>query len=112
MITLPSAPKLSSETTATYGAMSPFLVRRGDGTLHKERRSVRQHGRDHTGNFTQVRAVVRRKTLLLLWCIDGGKMVVDVVHLPGKVALGRKWLRAYECGRVRTLPTVAMGLLL
>ena len=28
------------ETTTTYGAMSPFLVRRGDGTLHKEQKSV------------------------------------------------------------------------
>ena len=40
--------------------------------LHKERRSVTQHGGDHTGSFTQVRAAARRKTLLLLWWIDGG----------------------------------------
>ena len=26
--------------------------------------------------FTQVRATMRRKTLLLLWWIDGGKVVV------------------------------------
>ena len=55
----------------TYGATSHFLVQRGDGTLHKEQRSMRQHDRDHTGNFTQVRAVVRRKTLLCF----GGLMV-------------------------------------
>ena len=36
-----------------------------------------QHDRDHTGFFTQVRAAVRRKTLLLLWWIDGGKVVVE-----------------------------------
>ena len=27
--------------------------------------------------FTQVRAVVRRKTLLLLWWIDGGKVMME-----------------------------------
>ena len=48
---LPGAPKMSWETTATYGTKSPFLVRRGDGTLHKERKSVEQHGRDHTGSI-------------------------------------------------------------
>ena len=51
--------------------------------------------------FTQGRAAVRRKTLLLLWCIDGGNMVANVAHLPGKVTLGRECLCAYECVRVR-----------
>jgi hypothetical protein len=55
----------------------PLLVRRGICTLHKERRNITQHDRDHTSNFTQVRAAARRKTLLLLWWIDGGKMVVQ-----------------------------------
>ena len=41
--------------------------------LHKVQTSVGQHDRDHRGNFTQVRAAVRRKTLLMLWWIDGGK---------------------------------------
>ena len=45
------------------------------GTLHKERRSVVQHDRDHRGSFTQVRAAARRKTLLLLWLIDGRTVV-------------------------------------
>jgi hypothetical protein len=45
--------------------------------LHKEQKNVGQHGRDHTGNFTQVRDAARHKTLLLLWWIDGGKMVVQ-----------------------------------
>ena len=69
---LPSAPKMLWETTTTYGAMSPFWFSGGMGTLHKERRSVTQHSRDHTGSFTKVRAVARHKTLLLLWWIDDG----------------------------------------
>ena len=67
---------MSWETTATYGAMSPFWFGGRMGTLHKERRSVTQHDRDHTDSFTQVRAAARRKTLLLLWWIDGGMSVV------------------------------------
>ena len=59
------------------GPGGPLLVRQGDVALHKEQTSVGQHDRDHTGNFTQVRAAVRRKTLLLLWWIDGGKVVVE-----------------------------------
>ena len=66
-----------------------LLVQQGDVTLHKEQTSVGQHDRDHTGSFTQVRAAVRRKTLLLLWWIDGGKMVVVIASLPGRVASGR-----------------------
>ena len=54
------------------GREGPVLV-----ALHKEQTSVGQHNRDHTGSFTQVRAAVRRKTLLLLWWIDGGKVVVE-----------------------------------
>ena len=55
----------------------PLLVRRGGVALHKEQRTARQHGMDHTGNLTQVRATVRRKTLLLLWWSDSGKVVVE-----------------------------------
>ena len=65
------------ETTATYGTRRPLAGSAGGVALHKEQTSVRQHGRDHTGSFTQVRAVVRRQTLLLLWWIDGGKVVVE-----------------------------------
>ena len=45
--------------------------------LHKEQKNVGQHGRDHTSSFTQVQAATRRKTLLLLWWIDGGKVVAE-----------------------------------
>ena len=76
--------------------------------MHKERRSVTQHGRDHTGSFTQVRAAARRKTLLLLWWI----MVENASLLPGRVASGREELRVYECEGVRIISTVTMGLLL
>ena len=38
----------------------------GGVVLHKEQKSVGQHGKDHTGDFTQVRSTVRCKTLLLL----------------------------------------------
>ena len=58
----------------------------GGVALHKEHTNVRQHDRDHTGSFTQVRVAVRRKTLLLHWWTDDGKMVVLVVRLPGMVA--------------------------
>ena len=54
-----------------------MLVRQGGNTLHKEQTSVGQHDRDHTCYFTQVRAAVRRQTLLLLWWIDGGKVVAE-----------------------------------
>ena len=83
-------PRIDQIVDSTSGCdLISFLVRRGDGTLHKEQRSVEQHGRDHEGNFTQVRAAMRRKTLLLLCWIDGGKMVVVVACLPGRVASGR-----------------------
>ena len=59
------------------GLEGPLLVQRGDVALHKEQTGVGQHGRDHTSNFTQVRAPLRRKTLLLLWWIDGGRVVVE-----------------------------------
>ena len=59
------------------GPGGPLLVRQGGVALHKEQTSVGQHGKNHTGNFTQVRAAARRKTLLLLWWIDGGKMVAE-----------------------------------
>ena len=59
------------------GPGGPLLVRLGDVALHKEQTSVGQHGRDHVGNFTQVQAAVRHITLLLLWWIDGGKVVAE-----------------------------------
>ena len=74
------------------GPEGPLLVRQRDVVLHEEQTSVGQHDRDHAGNFTQVRAAVRRKTLLLLWWIDGGKVVVERSTLARQ---GRQWLRAY-----------------
>ena len=59
------------------GPGGPLLVRQEGVTLHKEQTSVGQHDRDHVGIFTQVRATVSRKTLLLVWWIDGGKEVVE-----------------------------------
>ena len=66
------------------------------GMLHKEWRSVVQRARDHIGNFTQVRAAVRRKTLLPLWWIDsgkggGGRNALCPAGLPQA-----KWLRVYK----------------
>ena len=90
MTPLPGVLKMSWETTATYGTKGPLLVRRGDGTLHKEQKNVGQHDRDHAGNFTQVRAAVRRKTLLLLWWIDGGRMVVERSTLARQGCLGAR----------------------
>jgi hypothetical protein len=63
---------VSWETTATYGAISPLWFGRGDEHIAQRAENVAQHDRDHTGNYTQVRATARRKTLLLLWWIDGG----------------------------------------
>ena len=94
---------MSWETTATYGAICPLWFGRGDEPIAQIAESVAQHGKDHTGDFTQVRAAARRKTLLLLWWIDGGWWWKSAALLPDKVALGREWLCAYECTRVRIL---------
>ena len=59
------------------GPEGPLLVWQGDVALHKEQTSVAQHGRDHADNFTQVWDTERRKTQLLLWWIDGGRVVVE-----------------------------------
>ena len=59
-IPLPGAPKMSWETTATYGTKGRLLVK-GDITLHKEQKSAGQHDKDHTSNFTQVRAAASLK---------------------------------------------------
>ena len=64
---------MSRETTATYGTRRSLAGSAGG-------RRVAQRGDEHGAawqgshkQFTQVRATVRRKTLLLLWWIDGGK---------------------------------------
>ena len=59
--------------------------------------------------FTQFRVAARRKTLLLLWWIDGGRMVVERSTLARDAAT-RVW--AYVLSNLLTLSMVAMGLLL
>ena len=46
---------------------------------------------------------MRRKTLLLLWWIDGGKMVVVAARFPGRVALGRNGYVRVKCEVVESL---------
>ena len=66
-------------------------------------------------NFTQLRAAARRKTLILLWWIDGGKVVVERSTLARQ---GLPWgssdyaRMVCELFNLLTLSTVAMGLLL
>ena len=67
--------------------------------MYKEQRSMGQSGRDHTSNFSQVQATARRETLLLLWWIDGKRVVVEHRTLAQQ---GRQWLRAY--GRLALKP--------
>ena len=87
---------VSRETTATYGTRRPLAGSAGGRRVAKEQTSVGQHDRDHIGSFTQVRATARRKTLLLLWWIDGGKGGVGAYYTcPTRVALGRQRLRVY-----------------
>ena len=100
------------------GPGGPLLVWRGDNTLHKEKTGVRPRGRDHTGNFSQVRAAVRHKTLLLLWWIDGGKVVGEHSRLSrqglpqGGSGYARTSAWVSNLLTLRTLCMVAMGLLL
>jgi len=72
-IPLPGAPKMSRETTATYGAINPFWFGGGMALCTKSREMSHSMIEITQANFTQVRAAVRGKTLLLLWWIDGGK---------------------------------------
>ena len=62
---------------ATYGTKGPLASSVGGQRIAQradERGAARQGSHKQ---FTQVRAAVRRKTLLLLWWIDGGKVVVE-----------------------------------
>ena len=69
---------MSRETTTTYGTrMSPCWFGRGESRCTKSRPTQGDAAGDHTSNFTQVQAAVRRKSLLLLWWIDGGRVVVE-----------------------------------
>ena len=99
-ITLSSSRKTNASSRRSshlWDQDGPLLVHQGGVVLHKEQTNARQHNRDHTGSFTQVRASVRHKTLLLLWWIDGGK--VEVV----RSTIGRQGLlwdnSDYLCGR-------------
>ena len=61
---------------ATYGTRRPLAGSAGGRRVAQrvdQRTAARQRAHKQ---FTQVRATVRRKTLLLLWWIDGGKVVV------------------------------------
>ena len=60
-------------SAATYWTGRPLACSAGDVALHKEQTSARQRAHKQ---FTQVRATARRKTLLMLWWIDGGMSVV------------------------------------
>ena len=97
------------------GPEGPLLVRQAGVALHKEQTCVVQHGRDHTGGFTQVRAATRRKTLLLLWWIDGGMVVMEGSTLArqGLPQGGSGYTpKGCELSNLLSLSTVAMGLLL
>ena len=73
----------------------PFVVRHGEVTLHKERRPWSDTTAMTRAVFTQVRAAVKRKTLLLLWWIeveeDGGCGCKSPARLP------------QGCNRARTM---------
>ena len=77
------------------GPGGPLLVRQGDVALHKEQKDVGQHGRDHTGSFTQVQKASGHKTLLLLWWIDGKGGGGAQHTCPAGVASGQQRVRAY-----------------
>lgn len=75
------------------GPEGPLLVRQGGRRVAQradERGAARQGSHEQ---FTQVQAAVRRKTLLLLWWIDGERVVV--VEHSTLAWQGRQWLRAY-----------------
>ena len=78
----------------TYASIGPFVVRRGRGHVAQRAEAMMQCGNDDSGDFTQVRATGKRKTLLLLWWIDGAIMVAERSTLAQQ---GRQWLHAYEC---------------
>jgi hypothetical protein len=88
------------------GPRGPSLFLQGDVALHKEQKNVGQYGIDHMSNFTQVQAAARCKTLLLLWWIDGGKVVVEHSTLarqarPGEAVTTR--VRAWGCSTFQPL---------
>ena len=93
----PNGPSLISHcfgiSAATYGTEWPLVGSAGGRRVAQraDKCGAARHG-SHK-QFTQVRAAVRRKTLLLLWWIDGGRVVVERSTLARQ---GRQWLRAYE----------------
>ena len=48
---LPGAPKISLENTTTYGAIGPFVVRRGEEHIAQRAEGAEQRDSDHTGSF-------------------------------------------------------------
>ena len=74
-----------------------------------------QHDRDDIGNFTQVWAAVRHKTQLLVWWIDGGKVVAERSTLARQgLPLGSSDYARMGCelSNLLTCSMVAMSLLL
>ena len=105
-------------SVATYVTGQPLAGSAGGRRVAQradQRTTARQRAHKQ---FTQVRAATRRKTLLLLWWIDGGMSVV--MHstlarqgLPqgcGDYARMVAWV--HQLSNLLTPPTSAMGLLL
>ena len=97
------------------GLGGALLVRRGGDTLHKEQTGVGQHGRDHTRNLPMFGPPRGVKPYSCFGGLMVEKVVVSIVHLPGRGCLGvaattRVWV--CELSNLLTLSTVAMGLLL
>lgn len=103
------------KTTATYETRRPLA---GSAGGHHVAQRSDQHGaarQESHKKFTQVRAVVRHKTLLLLWWIDGGNLVVEHNTLADKGCLRAAVttrVRGCELSNLLTLSTIALGLLL
>ena len=104
-------------SAATYGTRRPLTSSTGGRRIAQradQRTTARQRAHKQ---FTQVRAAARRKTLLLLWWIDGGMSVVmrSTLARQGLPQGGSVYARivAWDCqlSNLLTPPTSAMGLL-
>ena len=103
---------------ATYGTGWPLVGSVGGGRVAQradQRMAARQRAHKQ---FTQVRAAMRHKTLLLLWWIDGGMNVVVYSTLARQgLSLGcsdytRMVVWVYQLSNLIAPPMSAMGLLL
>jgi hypothetical protein len=73
----------------------PFVVQQGDGHIAQRAEAAEQRG-DHSSSFTQVRASLQPKTLLLLWWIDLEEHKDMERSSPARVPRGEQ-LRVYKC---------------